>query len=343
MKFFSFRLSTPSGVVSSLLETAFYACSKNPSEISMISTQGIKDVGRIRLHDKAFAAFMKELPLIPESIQSGSGGLAPPEMVGTLRARGMLRPIVLTDVFDEMRKRPFAEAEMVACLKWWFGLDTSGYQNLQTELRRQFLDAAILTVHESGTGSERVIPLSFITTYVSQQNGGSTGIIPIDGAFPLPPDTFPYSISRQLSDPKLLSQFFAWTPLDLAKWLQYYLSTRYSAASGIDADEASKVLHILSRSWGNLDSGLKLAIKNMLAEATIVPTRMGLQVPEKAYFASVDIFSDLPVVSLSGGGVGKGLPKGMEQMLEYLGVRKHVELQLIFTRCVILFHALFVL
>jgi hypothetical protein len=70
-------------------------------------------------------------------------------------------------------------------------------------------------------------------------------------------------------------------------------------------------------------------IKAILAEKSCIPTSSGLQKPELSYFSSANIFNDLPVVTFTSGGVLKG---NMERLLSFIGVRKHVDLQVVFDR-----------
>lgn len=61
-----------------------------------------------------------------------------------------------------------------------------------------------------------------------------------------------------------------------------------------------------------------------------------MMLPEQAYFPNVNIFGDLPIVVFHGGLLIKGT---LERVLQDIGVRKHVELQLIFNRYVDHFNA----
>jgi hypothetical protein len=59
-----------------------------------------------------------------------------------------------------------------------------------------------------------------------------------------------------------------------------------------------------------------------------------LKVPTQAYFASVSLFRDLPTVTMPSGANIKG---ALEKVLQSLGVRKHVELQIVFDRSVLFY------
>ena len=72
-------------------------------------------------------------------------------------------------------------------------------------------------------------------------------------------------------------------------------------------------------------------ITGLMKEKACIPTRSGMQQPDKAYFPNATFFPDLPVVTLPKGSQVKG---NLEKVLEALGVRKHVDLQIIFDRFV---------
>jgi hypothetical protein len=67
----------------------------------------------------------------------------------------------------------------------------------------------------------------------------------------------------------------------------------------------------------------------LLKDKTCIPTTSGSKIPEQAYFANANVFKDLPIVKLPSGTPIKGV---IEKLLLALGVRKHVELQLVFNR-----------
>jgi len=66
----------------------------------------------------------------------------------------------------------------------------------------------------------------------------------------------------------------------------------------------------------------------LLSQRKITPTKYGLYIPDQAYLSSVTILPDLPTVYL------KKPRHVVEPFFTFLGVRKHVELQLIFDRLI---------
>jgi hypothetical protein len=338
MRFFSFHPSTPSPVVSHLLEAGFYDSSSIAGNFPVWSSGGVKRVKDVRVYEEKFEGFVKSLAVIPKEIQSPAEG-ASPRMLDSLKRRLLLKNIVLADVLDELRSRPLDEKEMIACLTWLFSVDTSGLRELSGELRRQFLHAAVLSMPVATTdagarkGEEelKIIPLSRIETYVAQQTAGS--VIPLDADLPLPPHTFPYALSRALPGASL-EAYLGWKALTLTQWLSHTLSLQRGPT--LDVQLAARILQIIARSFGSLDNKTKLQVRDMLVGVECVPTREGLKKPGDSYLPKVDVFPDLPVIQFPGTttGASKSLGKNMDTLLEYLGARGHVELQLIFNRYV---------
>jgi hypothetical protein len=92
---------------------------------------------------------------------------------------------------------------------------------------------------------------------------------------------------------------------------------------------ADRVLQVLSRSWVTLSKVNQASIIDLLKKFTCVPTSAGMKLPNEAYFSNADIFHDLPVVTFPSGTQIRG---NIERVLADLGVRRHVDLQVIFNR-----------
>ena len=88
---------------------------------------------------------------------------------------------------------------------------------------------------------------------------------------------------------------------------------------------AQNFIRILGRSLASLSSSDQNTLRTLLCQKKVIPTKFGMRIPEEAYFSSVTLFPDLPTVELQ---------NPPEKLLTLLGVRKHVELQLIFDRLV---------
>ena len=94
-------------------------------------------------------------------------------------------------------------------------------------------------------------------------------------------------------------------------------------------DWADRVLQILGRYWGTLSKVNQIYTIGLLGNLTCIPTSAGMKPPDQAYFSSADIFRDLPIVTLPSGVHIRG---NLENVLADLGVRKHVDLQVVLSR-----------
>ena len=320
LRFFAFRTSTPSALVSSEMQSAFFNCGVQGQPFPIVSSAGVRSAFDVRMPNRALSAFLPGLPVFPEKLLDHSK-----PMVAALRKAGMLKPIMLPDLFKELQKRPLSEEEMVACLQWW--IDRSQDPSVSSQ-RQLFLAAAVLTVGSSDNGDERKIPLEGIQTFLDLQNTG----VPTDT--PLPDHVLPTSVSGKF-DSTQLKESLLWRELAVLEWVQHIANpTVYTRKRKFNIVEspvwADCVLQVLSRHWPNLSEANKTSdVIELLNKLACVPTSAGMKMPSEAYFSYADIFHDLPVVDLPSGVQIEG---SLEEMLADLGVRKHIDLQIIFDR-----------
>jgi hypothetical protein len=307
------------------MEAAFFACATT-HPFSIISSEGVRSASQVHIPDPEFSGFLKRLPVISEDIVNGAK-----TMIAALRARGMIKNVTFVDVLNELRLRPLSETETVACLKWWIGVTKQGGNTKQgssinLQGRSQLLDALVVSV----TGPpEKIMKLSDAQTFLNSRTGGA--IIPTDG--PLPSTLLPSSITRSF-DPEVLASVFPWKQLSIVDWLRHVTDPKVAAADTEfditqSAPWAERVLTVLARAWPSLAKTAQEDVINILSPKSCVPTSTGLKVPDQAYFSSVNLFRDLPIVTMPSGAAVKG---ALEKVLQSLGVRKHVELQIIFDR-----------
>ncbi|KAF8128969.1 hypothetical protein EV363DRAFT_1220883 [Boletus edulis] len=320
LKFVTFHHSTPSSEVSRLLEASFYGCSSLP--LRLLSSSGVRGAPDIREFDPVFSTFLKHLPVLPQSvIQEGV------RTIKALQAQGMLSPITFNDVLQELRRHPLSEEELISCLKWWTGLKQDNSDVNMAQIRVRLLDVAVL----SGADG-RVLPLSSVQYFINTKTLGTH--IPSDG--PLPVTLMPLNITKHFTPTELTS--FNWCEFTLIDWLQHVSQADVMSANP-DHDFtksvvwAERVLTILSRVWPSLSNEMHTSAKKVFAKKKCIPTSCGLTSPELSYFSNtnVTLFGDLPLVQFPSGFVIKGQ---MEKLLSFIGVRKHVDLQLVFDRMV---------
>ena len=285
LRFFACHPSTPSPVVANLLQDAFFSSSLDGS-FPIVSSMGVLDARSVRGFDPAYAGFLKTLPVLPLSISASAKS-----MIEALRARGMIQDVSFKDVLTELRSRSLLETEMLECLKWRINLNTDGIRPAYlTELRREFLDAAIFTTIRE-KGGERMVPLSLIETVLIPRN--ATATIPTDG--PLPDHTLPFSLSRHL-DPDALSSLFGWSELTLPVWLENLVSPVVQDGNPEfdltkSAIWAETILNVLARSWSSLSRDHQAQVVQVLKTKTCIPTKFGMKLPEESYFSNAKYVS----------------------------------------------------
>jgi hypothetical protein len=319
MKFFTFRPSTPSPEVSNILSLSFFAASP---QFSIYSSTGVRNASDVRVMNPEMKGFIKNLPTLPEEIQTGAS-----EVVAVLQNKHMIRQIVLEDVMKELKGRCLEETEMVQCIKWRASLPRQ--PDFDQQFRQQFLSVAVFRIPAEGEKAERIIPLSSIRTYI---NPG--GLVPVNG--PFPSHTLPFSLSKQFGQ-QVLTELFGWSVLNLQEWVAFLTSPPPGDSLSPEDDPsaspifAEKLLMVLAKGWPNTSKVNQDDIVQRLSGVTCAPTQHGLKLPVDAYFPGAHIFPDLPVIQFSSNVPIKGQ---LEKVLMALGVRKHVDLQLVFTRMI---------
>ncbi len=301
------------------MQTAFFACATT-HPFSIISLDGVRNAMHVHSPNPEFSGFLKHLPLIPEDVFNGAK-----TMIATLRARGMIKKVTFTDILNGLRLGPLNETETVACLKWWIGVTTRG-GSLNLQWRSQLLDALVISIPGP---PEEMMKMSNAQTFLNSKSGES--IIPTDG--PLPSTLLPMSVTGSF-DPDVLASVFPWKQLSVADWLRHLTDPEVAAANTefditYSASWAERVLSVLAQAWSSLAETAHEDVIKILNSKSCIPTSTGMRVPDQAYFSSVKLFQDLPIVTMPSGDTVEG---NLEKVLQSLGVRKHVELQIIFER-----------
>jgi len=301
------------------MEAAFFACSSS-GNFPLITAKGVRNAANVRLPDSTFSGFLKDIPTLPEEIMSSA-----PLMVSSLQARGLIKAITFQDVLQELQSRPLTQTEFVACLNWWITVFREGDRDRLLSIRAQLINSVVLSIDESD--GQKIIALSSIKYFINPRT--SSGTIPAEG--PSPEHLLPVSISK-LFKPEILSSCFPWTEFTIVQWIRFLCESgdmQVEFDINLSPSWAERILGIISRAWPTLSSASKTDIIQLLRLKTCIPTSSGMILPEQAYFPNVNIFGDLPIVVFPGGLVIKGM---LERVLHDIGVRKHVELQIIFNR-----------
>ncbi|KAG2182804.1 hypothetical protein INT44_005784, partial [Umbelopsis vinacea] len=320
---FTFKPSTPSSIVSQ--DQGFYFYEMARSDMQVMTSHGIQPLLKTRSlssEDPGSAAselinkFIKSIPLV--SISPYATADAP---LQKLKTEKKLKPFGIRDVFQELESRSLTIDEMIICMKWWINVHENasvGYTNAETkellslpQTRQNFLRTAIFT-YKDGTPMQLAAVSSFI----------NPKLIPVD--MPLPQNVLPFEISCQFQH-SALKTHFGWSELQVLDWVRHVFSNPELETS---PKFAEKVLSVVSKSLTTQAKPNQDIIINLLKEKRCIPTKRGMKYPTEAYFPTVKLFEDLPIMILEH-------PRATsETMLLSLGVRKHVELQLIFDRLV---------
>lgn len=320
VRFFSFRPTTPSAMVGQGMEMSFYASGIDNKSLPIVSTSGILPINQVRLPSTELKKFLSDLAVITPSTLDEA-----PRFVARLREQHLLKEVGLEDVVKALGSKPLNEKETVDCLAWWQNVATvEGYT---PQIRSRLLDAAVL-VQDNG----KIVPLSIIETFVKPQ----TSSIPTD--MPLPSHTLPYTTTKELRGATIYNTF-GWTELTLLQYITFLIKPPMSGTAGADLETdvrsspafAERVLAMLGRAWLSVSANQQSAIALELKDVPCIPTKAGFKKPGEAYFEKNLLFDDLPTIALPKNTAIKG---GMEKMLLGIGVRKTVDLQLVFSRLI---------
>jgi len=317
MDIFTFSESTPSPVVGQIVEEAFWQCS---SAMQVLSTKGVLESTQVRIlppDAQEMGDFLDGIAFLPKVIMD-----AGPGFVKNLRNFNLITDITMSDVKRQLEDRALTGKQMVVFLKWLAKKKVAN--QIDNNLMRQFLNVAIAisanTEDKESSESSVPIPLQHIQFFVNVQK--------LSPDLPLPPDCIPFSLTRTLKREELFA--LGWTELDLVTWLKYI--TAPATLRTIDVTQnialssqfAGTVFGVLSRNWDTISKDGQDKIITALKSLTCVPTTKGMKVPGEAYFHTVKLFRDLPLISPMHG--------VKDKFLVALGVRKTLELRLVLER-----------
>lgn len=311
---FVFRESTPSSVLGQTIEDAFWMCNKNAS-IEILSTCGVIPSHQTRIAPKDLS-FMDSIPALPDDFVNNAK-----EFVERLTSFGLVTEITVSDIKRELESSTLRSGQIVEFLTWLGRKTTSG--QLDKLSVQSLLRVAVANDEDKDGQSTRLIIFADIANFLNPQR------IPAD--LPLPSTVMPFRFTKALTKHEL--EGLGWVELQIVPWL-HWLVNKAGDRSLLGADQditqspqfAGQVLPVLSKSWEILSPAGKQNVVNVLQAQTVIPTRIGMKQPEQTYFASVRLFDDLPVVH--------GLNGVKEKFLVSLGVRKTVELGVIFDRLI---------
>ncbi|GBB83136.1 hypothetical protein RclHR1_00010018 [Rhizophagus clarus] len=298
---FTFRESTPNAEVGKISESQFFKCSKR--QLSIYSTNGVLPITDVRIPNPEMAGFIKTVPVVPKFIYDQCRRF----FTKAKDSLKLIEELTIRDVLFELKSRSLSEEEMVELLKWWISYRSKG-DNVDPSDIKLFMQLARI--------GDNFQPLNTIHYFLNPS------IVPPNMDVPI--DVLPYDISKNFKNHKDFETWFKWKELSLVNWAKFIVEKPELER---DPNFARKVHGILAKSLTNISQNDKKVIYQLFEKKKCIPTKFGMKIPTNAYFQNVNLFPDLPTIDFQ-----KPLP--VQALMELLGVRKVVELQLIFDRLV---------
>ena len=308
---YSFKESTPASQVGQVIEDAFWTCSKKAS-IDVLSTCGVLPTHEIRIAPKELS-FMEGIPVIPEQMIKDAG-----TFVSRLTDFGLVTDVTVSDVKAALESNALTSKQLQEFVSW---ISTRAAKQEIDERTSKDLLAVAVANDEHPDGQTRLIMLGDIKYFLNPSK--------IPPELPVPPSTIPVKYTASLN--KFDLESLGWQELQIVPWVRWLLEESQNRhLLPADKDLTSSpgfvglVFPILSRQWDGLSQSSKTTIVELLSQQTVLPTKLGMRKPGEAYFPNVKIFDDLPVV--------QGLNSVKDKFLLALGVRKTLELNVVFDR-----------
>ncbi|ERS95613.1 hypothetical protein HMPREF1624_08129 [Sporothrix schenckii ATCC 58251] len=309
LKTYTFSDSTPSAYVGQIIEEAFWTAYALPS-LDVFSSRGVLSTAKVRMSNVELSSFVDGIPVVVEQMKDDP-------FIKKLHDFGIIQDATMDDVKAELESKPLNRDQLVHFLKW------TSTQTRKGELSfidmQKLLTAAVANVVDETTGSSALLELHRIKHFLVGNK--------IPANLPIPPNTLPLSITNSIPTPQL--QALGWSALDILPWVEYLVASRVQLGAEcnltVDPNFAAQVLLVVSKNWDNTSLSSKSSIVSLLQEHTTMPTRTGMRKPEEAFFPSVKLFDDLPVVA-------PNCQHLKDKFLQQLGVRKTIDLDTIFTR-----------
>ena len=304
---FTWNESTPASEVGRLVEEAFWTCSQQMS-IDVLSSRGVLPSSRVRCLTEDLG-FVQGIPVLPEALITTG-------LVKRLREYGVITDITISDIKSELESRPLNSDQLHHFLAW---VGTKARMSeIDSSMVQSLLNVAV--VNDTGPRN-RVIVLNQIRTFLNPSK--------IPAELPIPPYTMPFELTKSVARVDL--EAIGWRDLEIVPWLKYLFEQRGGKGDlPLENDLtqspsfASSIIPVLSKQWDGLSSSSKATVVNLMTSQTTLPTKLGMRKPAEAYFPSVKLFEDLPVIV--------GLHSVKEKVLTAFGVRKTVDIGVVFDR-----------
>ena len=308
---FSFQESTPSAKTGQIIEDAFWTCNKRAS-INVLSTCGVLPTHEVRIAPQNLS-FMEDIPILPEELVSEAR-----TFVDRLRDFDLVTEVTISDIRSALEKSALSAQHVHEFLIWLAQQSTNS--KLDKATIQGLLSVAVANDEADDGKSSQVLVLGSIKSFLNPNK--------IAADLPVPSWTMPFRYTKHRSRAQL--EGYGWEELQIVPWVRWLLEeagNRSILSAEQDLTQspkfAAQVLPVLSKQWDTLSQSSKSTIIELLAPQTIIPTKLGMRTPGDAYFPSVKVFEDLPIVT--------GLNSVKDKVLVSLGVRKTLELGVLFS------------
>ena len=306
---FVFQESTPAAQVGQTVENAFWTCSKN-AYIEVLSTRGVLPSHQVRIAPKDLS-FMNGIPALPERYME-----ATKDFVKRLTDLGLITDITISDIKKELEMNTISPQQLSEFISWVASKAAIGQIDRPTV--NNLLSVAVAEGEAIEGKTTGIIVLRNIAYYINPSR------IPAD--LPTPPFVIPFQFTKLLPPDRLRALGWAELPVDV--WIKWLVANHASLSAENDITRtpafSARVLPVLSKQWDSMGPQAKDDVLGLLREHTIIATRCGMRKPGEAYFPTVKLFDDLPII--------RNVNGVKEKFLMSLGVRKTVELSIIFDR-----------
>ncbi|KAF2016683.1 hypothetical protein BU24DRAFT_423056 [Aaosphaeria arxii CBS 175.79] len=298
--------SHPSTSLGETVEEAFWNCSKERS-IEILSSKGLMPSKQVRMPAETLS-FLGEVPMVPQELAKEAV-----TFMINMHQRGFISELTMADIRHGLESRALTEEELIEFLKW----SGAKLENRELDMAasRSLFEITIANVDvKPEENSGKILALGDIITYVNAAK--------ISPTMPIPPDTIPFAISKVVPVNQL--RMFGWNELSIVQWIRFMTSPNQLREFTTSEQLASQVLSLTAKTWDQLDPSSREAVVGILTPHPIMPTKMGMRRPAESYFPTVKLFDDLPTV--------KQFPGSKERFLQALGVRKTIDLPMVFDR-----------
>ena len=302
---FTFSESTPAAQVGSLVEEAFWTCDRFAS-IEILSSRGVLPSQQVRLGTDELS-FVDGIPTVPTLLLEKAGGF-----VKKLTDYGIIVEITTADIKKELENQALKAKQLTEFLQWL--VQKLRVQDIDPAAAKSLLSVTVANDEEEGNKSIYVGQIQYFL---------NPSKIPLD--LPVPTTTLSFKFTKMIDKPSLES--LGWEDLQIVPWVKFLLDRQSSKAEDCNLEKnsafANRVLPVISKQWDGLSQNSKATILNLLRPRTVIPTKLGMRKPSDAYFQSVKLFDDLPIITVNA---------VKEKFLNTLGVRKTIDLNLVFNR-----------